>query len=74
MKKIHDDNKLQKVVIYCGNREFHKLWAKEYAKIILVTDKFPEVMNLLKWKLLKKNEKAKNFIILRQKHNIYIYI
>ena len=54
MKKIHDNNKLQKVVIYCGNREFHKLWAKEYAKIILVTDKFPEVMNLLKWKLLKK--------------------
>ena len=39
---------LESVVVFCGNKIEHSKWAKNYSKVIHVTNSFEEMLQLLK--------------------------
>jgi hypothetical protein len=44
MKELSDSIRITQVFIFCGNKEYHLTWSKNYEKISAVENKF-EIIN-----------------------------
>lgn len=58
VKEISSSQSVLKIYIFCGNKDYHQIWAKNYSKVSCIEVQIKDVINQIEQNLLKWYKEA----------------